>query len=91
MMWYKMRESDICPKCGSEEFLVNLYVELKIDPNRNFGNVKYDWIDKVSCANMACNYQLDVSNPVDKMIIDRLVLVTKLLLASMKDETLIIR
>lgn len=79
----------VCPKCGSTEFIVRIFVDLKIDPNRNFGNIKYDWIEKVVCANLGCSY--DLSESEDEKIQDTLMNVTKNLISSMREETLILK
>jgi len=84
-----MTEEIKCPKCGNAEFLVRIFVDLKIDPNRNFGNVKYDWIEKCMCGNIACGYVLE--GPDEDIIKNKLLLITKSIITSMKEETLIIK
>jgi predicted nucleic-acid-binding Zn-ribbon protein len=79
-----------CPKCGNTEFLLKVEIDVKIDPNRNFGNIKYDWIKSCTCANLACGHTLG-NTQEEEDIKERLLNIMKDLLVSMREETLIIK
>jgi predicted nucleic-acid-binding Zn-ribbon protein len=76
-----------CPKCGGEDFLVRVWSDINVNLSRNFGTVKYDWIEKVTCANVACGYELPVSDELRMKLADTV----KHILSGMKKETLILK
>jgi hypothetical protein len=78
-----------CPKCGNEGFLVRLFIDLLIDPNTNFGNIKYDWIEKCTCANVSCGH--DLKDDSDEEIKISLLSVAKRLLEGLRNETLLVK
>jgi len=79
----------VCPKCGKEEFLVRMFVDMTINPDTNFGTIKYDWIEKVTCAQIKCGY--DLKDDVDEEIRMGIIGIAKRILATMRAETLMIK
>ena len=79
----------VCPKCKGEEFIVRVFVDLNINPNTNFGNIKYDWIEKCTCDNLSCGYDLKKEETYELQLI--MIRVAKRLLKAMQAETLLIK
>ncbi len=44
-----------CDKCGGKTFLVRTWLEIAVEVDSTTGKIKYEWIDSVKCANLACN------------------------------------
>ena len=44
-----------CSKCGGKRFLVKVWLEFGVEVDSTVGSIKYEWVDNVKCANLACN------------------------------------
>ena len=44
-----------CEKCGEDRFLVKTWLEFIVEVDSTKGEIKYEWIDDVRCANLACD------------------------------------
>jgi hypothetical protein len=46
-----------CSKCGGKRFLVKVWLEVSLEVDSTTGKIKYEWIDDVKCANLACDQE----------------------------------
>jgi hypothetical protein len=46
-----------CSKCGGKRFLVKIWLEIALEVDSITGKIKYEWIDDVKCANLACDQE----------------------------------
>ena len=79
-------EQNKCPECGEEDFLVIIKAQIELNTERNFGNITYDWVEKIGCANILCNHVVK-EEPLRTMLLNQL----KRILKTLKSKTLIIK
>lgn len=75
-----------CPECGGIDFIVSVDTQFLLNVETNFGNMKYDWIKTVTCANMACSHVLE-DGVLRQVLINQL----RQILDAMKSETLLVK
>ena len=46
-----------CSKCGGKRFLVKVWLEFVVEVDSVKGEIKYEWIDDVRCANLNCDQE----------------------------------
>jgi len=71
-----------CAKCGGTRFLVRTWLEIAVEVDSATGEIKYEWIDSVKCADLSC--QEEPSKEL-KMILGEK---TKTILKSLRGEKL---
>ena len=70
-----------CPKCGGTEFIAEVDIGVTVSPEKNVGQLKFNMIKRVVCADVKCRTVLESGD-----LRDILVSKTKTLLETLKGK-----
>lgn len=75
-----------CPKCEGTDFVVEVDLGITVSSDKNTGQLKFNMIKKVICADIACRHVLD-----NGTLRDSLVSKTKALLEGLKGKPVYVK
>ena len=71
-----------CSKCGGKRFLVKVWLEFVVEVDSTEGEIKYEWIDDVKCANLDCDQE--PSNGLKMLLAEKV----KTIIKALREEDL---
>ena len=76
-----MGNENKCPKCGGTEFIAEVDLGVTVSSDKNVGQLKFNMIKKVVCADIKCRHVLESGSLRDSMVSK-----TKTLLEALKGK-----